>query len=122
MASQWSPDPAPQWVTAVPSLRNTELVESLAVRLAGRLSLPFRPVVVKVNERPPQKLQQNGAHQQRNVEGAFSVIEPVPLTPVLLVDDLVDSTWTMTEVARLLRRAGSGPVYPVALASSAGRD
>jgi ATP-dependent DNA helicase RecQ len=36
--------------------------------------------------------------------------------PVLLVDDLVDSRWTMTVAGRELRRHGSGPVLPFALA------
>ncbi|MFD0823634.1 hypothetical protein ACFQ0D_36125, partial [Micromonospora zhanjiangensis] len=36
--------------------------------------------------------------------------------PVLLVDDLVDSGWTMTMVDRLLRRAGATGVLPLALA------
>ena len=36
---------------------------------------------------------------------------------VLLVDDLVDSRWTLTVAARALRRAGSGPVLPFVLAS-----
>ena len=36
--------------------------------------------------------------------------------PVLLVDDLVDSGWTMTLVARALRRAGAPDVLPLALA------
>jgi ATP-dependent DNA helicase RecQ len=36
--------------------------------------------------------------------------------PVFLVDDMVDSRWTFTVLAALLRKAGSGPVYPVALA------
>jgi ATP-dependent DNA helicase RecQ len=35
---------------------------------------------------------------------------------VLLVDDLVDSGWTLTMVARLLRQAGAPAVYPFALA------
>jgi ATP-dependent DNA helicase RecQ len=43
-------------------------------------------------------------------------------SPVLLVDDVADSSWTLTEIGRLLRRAGAPLVYPVALASSAGRD
>ena len=38
--------------------------------------------------------------------------------PVLLVDDLVDSRWTMTVVGRLLRRAGASAVLPLALAVS----
>jgi ATP-dependent DNA helicase RecQ len=36
--------------------------------------------------------------------------------PVLLVDDLVDSGWTMTMAARQLRRAGALLVLPLALA------
>ena len=36
--------------------------------------------------------------------------------PVLLVDDLADSRWTLTVAARELRRAGSGPVLPLVLA------
>jgi ATP-dependent DNA helicase RecQ len=41
--------------------------------------------------------------------------------PVLLVDDIVDSGWTMTLAAALLRRHGSGPVYPFALAKASPR-
>jgi ATP-dependent DNA helicase RecQ len=35
---------------------------------------------------------------------------------VLLIDDLVDSGWTMTVAARLLRRAGAPAVLPLVLA------
>jgi ATP-dependent DNA helicase RecQ len=38
--------------------------------------------------------------------------------PVLLVDDSTDSGWTLAVAARLLRRAGSGPVLPLVLASA----
>jgi ATP-dependent DNA helicase RecQ len=36
--------------------------------------------------------------------------------PVLLVDDLVDSGWTMALAGRALRRAGASAVLPLALA------
>ena len=39
--------------------------------------------------------------------------------PVLLVDDLADSRWTMTVAGRELRRAGAGSVLPFALALAA---
>ena len=39
--------------------------------------------------------------------------------PVLLVDDQVDTGWTMTVAARLLRRAGAPAVLPFALAVTA---
>jgi ATP-dependent DNA helicase RecQ len=41
---------------------------------------------------------------------------------VLLIDDLAASRWTIAEVGRLLRAAGSGPVFPLTLASTMGRD
>jgi len=37
--------------------------------------------------------------------------------PVLLVDDLVDSRWTLTVAARTLRQAGADAVLPFALAT-----
>jgi ATP-dependent DNA helicase RecQ len=39
--------------------------------------------------------------------------------PVLLVDDLVDSRWTVTVVGRLLRQAGADAVLPFALGVAA---
>ena len=39
-----------------------------------------------------------------------------------VVDDIVDSRWTLTVVGSLLREAGSGPVFPFALADTAGRS
>jgi ATP-dependent DNA helicase RecQ len=38
--------------------------------------------------------------------------------PVLVVDDLVDSRWTLTVVGAALLEAGSGPVSPFVLAKS----
>ena len=122
LVREWSPTPAPEWITAVPSLRHPKLVDSLAHRLADRLRLPHRPVVRKVSERPPQKTRENGAQQRANVRDAFAIDGDVLGTAVLLVDDLVDSRWTFAEVGKALRAGGTGPVYPVALASTAGRS
>jgi ATP-dependent DNA helicase RecQ len=122
LVEQWAPEPAPQWVTCVPSLRHPHLVPGFAERLAARLGLPFHPVLTTTGERPEQRHQQNAAHQQRNVEGAFAVVGALPAGPVLLVDDLVDSSWTLTEIGRVLGRAGTPLIYPVALATSAGRQ
>jgi ATP-dependent DNA helicase RecQ len=37
--------------------------------------------------------------------------------PILLLDDLADTGWTLTMAARELRAAGAGAVLPFALAS-----
>ena len=91
----------------------------LAERLAARLRIRFvKNAISKTKDNEPQKEQQNGPHQCLNLDGVFSVSDNIPGTPVLLVDDIVDSGWTMAVLAVLLRQKGSGLVYPVALASA----
>jgi ATP-dependent DNA helicase RecQ len=102
----------------VPSTRYPELVPEFAERLAARLGLPYQLVMARLVERPGQKEQKNSAHQQANVAGAFGVTGTIIDAPVLLVDDLVDSGWTITETGRVLRRAGVPLIYPVGLAST----
>jgi ATP-dependent DNA helicase RecQ len=73
-------------------------------------------VVRRVRPGRPQKEMQNSAQQFRNVDGAFAAEGPIPAEPVLLIDDVVDSGWTLTVVGVALRAAGAGPVHPFALA------
>ena len=62
----------------------------------------------------------NSVQQALNVDGSLEVLgQPLP-EPVLLVDDIVGSRWTLTVAAWLLRRHGSGEVWPLALASLGG--
>lgn len=122
MVREWGLQPYPTWITFVPSLRHPELVPRTAQLVAAQLGLPLRPIVRKVRETPQQKLQQNSAHQEHNVVGAFELTEPPSADPVFLFDDLVDSRWTFTTIGLLLREKGSGPAYPLALASLMGRD
>ena len=119
LIAEWKPHPGPAWVCCVPSLRHPTLVPDFAERLAAALELPFHPVLVRTADRPEQKTMHNSIFQARNVDGSLVVGEAaVPAGPVLLVDDIVDSRWTLTVAARLLREAGSGPVWPLALANS----
>ena len=37
---------------------------------------------------------------------------------IFLVDDAVDSGWTLTIISALLLKNGSGPVFPIALTST----
>ncbi len=122
ICERWKPHPEPGWLTCVPSLKHPELVPSFARLLAEKLRIPFVPVISKLINNQPQKIQQNRFHQCSNLDGVFSVTSPVPDSPVLLIDDIVDSAWTMTVLAALLRKAGSGPVWPIALATTKSGD
>lgn len=118
LRDRWRPDPSPAWVACVPSRNHPSLVPNYANRLAAALGLPFLPVVVKVKDNELEKAQQNRFHQCRNLDGVFAIDGKVPSGPVLLVDDVVDSGWTLTVIAALLKRSGSGPVWPLALTTS----
>jgi len=118
ITERWNPQPFPQWVTCVPSRTHPDLVPDFAKRFARRLNLPFVPALTKLQDNQQQKFQQNRFHQCKNLDGVFGVIGDVPGDPVLLLDDIVDSGWTLTITAAILRRAGSGPVFPVALATT----
>ena len=121
LVQEWNPDPAPEWVTAVPSRRRPDLAPDFARRLAEALELPFRPALVKTENRPEQKTMANSTYQARNVDGSLAVVDKDMLAgPVLLVDDMVDSRWTFTVAAWLLRSRGAGEVWPLALAEARG--
>ncbi|WP_433127414.1 RecQ family ATP-dependent DNA helicase [Micromonospora sp. CA-240977] len=112
----------PAGVVAVGSRRRPRLVGSLAERIAAVGRLPLLGEVTPTGPGGPAGPRGNSAQRVRALHDAFTV--PADLAdavagldgPVLLVDDLVDSGWTMTLVARALRRAGAPDVLPLALA------
>ncbi len=121
MIAEWSPEPPPEWITCIPSRRYPDLVPDFASRLANQLQLPFHQVLEKSEDRVEQKRMANNTQQARNVDGALSLYQgPIFESPLLLVDDIVDSRWTITVAAWLLRSRGSGEVWPVALALAGG--
>jgi ATP-dependent DNA helicase RecQ len=121
LIEDWAPLPPPTWVTCVPSASSgSGALEDFTRRLADRLGLPFVAAVVRTRDAPPQREMANSAQQVRNIDGAFAVEGERPRGPVLLVDDTVDSKWTLTVVGAALREAGCEAVHPFALAKTSG--
>jgi len=117
MIHQWNPAPKPEWVTCIPSLERPDLVPDFARRLANALGLTFHACLSKTAANRPQKEMENSFQQARNLDGVFAVDpEVIKPRPCLLVDDIVDSRWTMTVATALLRQAGCEAVFPLALA------
>jgi ATP-dependent DNA helicase RecQ len=97
-------------------LRHPTLVPDFAARLASALGLPFIMALVKTDHRPEQKSMENSIQQARNVDGSLAIgASAMPPGPVLLVDDMVDSRWTLAVAAWLLRKQGAGAVWPLVL-------
>ena len=101
----------------VPSLRS-DVVKDFAFRLAAKLGIPCIDVIQK-NAAKMQKEMENSSFQCSNAQKSFSLRDGTSLSgSILLVDDVVDSKWTLTVCGYLLRTAGAEHVYPYALACS----
>ena len=115
--SEWNWDARPQAVAFVPSRSRPLLSASLAEGIAGAGRLPLLGSLDLVRGGPAGQPGGNSAFRLSNVEGRFSAASlEIPAGPVLLIDDFVDSGWTMTVCARELRLAGASAVLPLALA------
>ena len=124
---QWRPDVPPEWVTSIPSRTAGPLLDGFARSLAAELGLPYVPCLMSAADGRPQSAMQNSVLQLENARAKLGIdagagAAAVRPGAVLLVDDLVDSRWTMTVAGSLLRAAGSGPVLPFALAEARARD
>lgn len=122
ISENWKPEPFPAWITAIPSRRHPTLVHHFAERLSARFGIPFKPVLVRISDAPAQKTMQNSSMQAHNVLNTLNITGDVSSTPVLLVDDIIDSGWTLTMAGWLLRTHGSGIVYPFTLAQATARN
>ncbi|MEI4279952.1 RecQ family ATP-dependent DNA helicase [Klenkia terrae] len=122
-AWDWADRPAA--VVAVPSRRRPALVSGVAQGLARLGRLPYLGELELQHGGPTGGPGGNSAFRlagvwQRIVVGDELRGRLADLTgPVLLVDDLADSRWTVTVAGRELRRAGASGVLPFVLALSA---
>lgn len=113
---RWRPDPEPVWVTAVPSMRRPQLVPDLAWRLAGELGLPFQMVLTQGQERPARAEVNEDSAWLRWLHASLQLDADELLPgPCLLVDDAVNSGWTLAWAGWLLRAAGVSAVQPFVL-------
>jgi ATP-dependent DNA helicase RecQ len=121
----WGWRERPAAIVSVPSRRRPLLVSSLAEGI-GRLGrLPYLGALDLVEGGPVGEPGGNSAFRLANVWGRLAVgpelgnaLMGIP-GPVLLLDDVSDSRWTLTVCAGLLREAGAPAVLPMALAMEA---
>jgi ATP-dependent DNA helicase RecQ len=131
----WDWDERPAAVATLPSRSRPELIASLGRRIAeiGRLpyvgSLQYAtgpgvpPAGPAGSSSAPGGRQSNSAQRLQAVWRAMSI--PGPMLdvlasvggPVLLVDDRIETGWTMTVAAKLLRDGGVPAVLPFVLAA-----
>ncbi|MEU8584058.1 RecQ family ATP-dependent DNA helicase [Streptomyces abikoensis] len=113
----------PVGVVTVASRTRPLLIRSLGERIAAIGRMPLLGTIeyrdTDADTRVPRT---NSAQRLRALDGALTV--PPALAealasaggPVLLVDDMTDTGWTLAVAARLLRRSGAKEVFPLVLA------
>lgn len=115
--------PRPAGVVTMTSHTRPQLIHSLGSRIAeiGRLPL-LGSIEYAVGSDTAHVPRSNSAQRLRALDGTLTVPPELAAAlrdadgPVLLVDDLTDSGWTLAVAARMLRRAGAKGVLPLVLA------
>jgi ATP-dependent DNA helicase RecQ len=119
--ADWGWENRPVGVVGMPSRSHPLLVDSIARGLAGAGRLPYLGSLDLVGDGPRGESGGNSAYRLSSVWNAFTVgaelTETIANTtgPVLLVDDLADSRWTLTVASRQLRQSGAEGVLPFTL-------
>lgn len=124
--AEWGWSERPVGVVSVPSRARPQLVRSVATGLAQVGRLPYLGELSLVGEGPRGTSGGNSGYRLASVWDGLAVgpglAEAIAETgggPLLLVDDRVDSRWTVTVAGGLLRDAGASAVLPFALATTA---
>jgi ATP-dependent DNA helicase RecQ len=106
-------DERPVAVVPVPSRSRPVRVRGMAGHLAEVGRLPLLDVL-RVTGRPPDDAVASGVRVRQLLDTTSrDETEPLPPGPVLLVDDVARTGWTLTVAAALLRDGGAGPVLPL---------
>ena len=112
----WDWPARPVGIVAMSSRSRPKLVLDLAERIAAVGRLPLLGTMTSTGPSPSAA---NSAHRAAALLGSLRAPElPALDGPVLLVDDRVDTGWTLTVAARALRHAGAPAVLPFALATT----
>jgi ATP-dependent DNA helicase RecQ len=122
----WDWSSRPVSVVTLPSRTRPLLTESLGQRIAAIGRLSYLGSLRYATPDGPGPRRHNSAQRLASLWRALIVPDELRdalsgvAGPVLLVDDQIDSGWTMTVAAALLRDAGAPAVLPLALAVTAG--
>jgi ATP-dependent DNA helicase RecQ len=122
----WDWAQRPVAVVTMPSRTRPVLIGSLGERLAAIGRLNYLGALEYATQDGPGPRRHNSAQRLASLWRALAVPDELRTAlagvdgPVLLVDDQIDTGWTVTVAAALLRDAGAPAVLPLALATVTG--
>jgi len=122
----WDWDQRPAGVLTLPSRTRPVLITSLGQRIAQVGRLPYLGSLGYATPDGPGPRRHNSAQRLRSLWPALTVPDDLRgalsqlAGPLLLIDDRIETGWTMTVAAEHLREAGACAVLPLALAVTTG--
>lgn len=115
--------PRPVGVVTMPSRTRPQLIQSLGTRISAVGRLPLLGSLAYTDDSADLSLpRSNSAQRLRALSGALTAPPSLQAAleaadgPVLLVDDMTESGWTLAVATRLLLRSGARGVLPLVLA------
>jgi ATP-dependent DNA helicase RecQ len=124
--SVWGWSHRPVGIVTLPSRTRPVLITTLGQRIAHVGRLPYLGSLGYASPDGPGPRRHNSAQRLRSLWGALTVPDGLrgalsQLTgPLLLIDDRIETGWTMTVAAKHLREAGAPAILPLALAVTTG--
>jgi ATP-dependent DNA helicase RecQ len=125
--ASWNWAQRPASVVTMPSRSRQALITSLGQRISAIGRLPYLGALGYASADGPGGRRHNSAQRLGSLWRALIVPDELrealkanDAGPVLLIDDQIDTGWTMTVAAMLLRDAGAPGVLPLALAVTTG--
>jgi len=106
----------------IPSKNRPNFVKDFAVKLSEKLGIQVFDVFEKNDTGYSQKNFQNSAKQMDNAMQSMQIKQSKRMqSNILLVDDIVDSRWTLVAATIKLKETGNYKVYPFTIANSNGK-
>ena len=98
--------------------RGYNQAELLAREISKAVDVKFVPTLKKIKNNTAQSTIKDAKLRAKNVVGVYTVTDPETVKGkyILLVDDVVTTGSTVSEFARMLKKAGAKAVYCITLA------
>ena len=98
--------------------RGYNQAELLAREISKAVDVKFAPTLKKIKNNTAQSTIKDAKLRAKNVVGVYTVTDPETVKGkyILLVDDVVTTGSTVSECARMLKKAGAKAVYCITLA------
>lgn len=111
-------------ILSVPPTESGDLVKTFAEKISAVLEIPISYKLEKQEGALPQKILKSAISKRDNVKGKFVYSKPEEISgkKILLVDDIIDSGYTVKEIGHYLTGLGAEIIAPLVIARTVGGD